>query len=143
MTVMERDLLIKLIIIAAHECHMHACLDKVNSGESSGFGKYTAFYIYLSLYRYFGFWYGTVYFSSLGHGLGFLRGWRSWSFSVYSGRPRHHLWMVKRTLNLLSFFLLGKRMTTIYFRTTPLPQFHAPHRWGEVMRNTMADTQHG
>src|SRR6059036_3960380 len=40
----------------------------------------------------------------LGHGLGFLRGWRSWSISVYSGRPRHRPWTVKRTLNLLSFF---------------------------------------
>src|SRR2546425_9300596 len=47
---------------------------------------------------------GTVYDSPLGHGLGFLRGWRSWSLSVYSGRPRHCPWMVKRTLNLLSFF---------------------------------------
>src|SRR2546425_9082774 len=42
---------------------------------------------------------------SLSHGLSFLRGWRSWPLSVYSGRPRHRLWTVKRTLNLLSFFL--------------------------------------
>src|SRR2546425_4283264 len=47
---------------------------------------------------------GTVYDSPLGHGLGFLRGWRSWSLSVYSGRPRHRPRTVKRTLNLLSFF---------------------------------------
>src|SRR2546425_8741918 len=47
---------------------------------------------------------GTVYDSPLGHGLGFLRGWRSWSLSVYSGRPRHRPWTVKRTLNLLSSF---------------------------------------
>src|SRR2546425_645232 len=46
---------------------------------------------------------GTVYDSPLGHGLGFLRGWRSWPLSVYSGRPRHRPWTVKRTLNLLPF----------------------------------------
>src|SRR3989442_7067441 len=44
--------------------------------------------------------------SSLGHGLGSLRGWRSWSLSVYSGRPRRCLWTVKRTLNLLLLLLL-------------------------------------
>src|SRR5437899_6161046 len=48
---------------------------------------------------------GTVYFSPLGHGLSFLRGWRSCSLSVYSGRPRRCLWTAQRTLNLLSFFL--------------------------------------
>ena len=46
-----------------------------------------------------------MYFSPLGYGLSFLRGWRSWSLFVYSGRPRRRLWTVKRTLNLLSFFL--------------------------------------
>ena len=38
---------------------------------------------------------------------------------------------------------LGKRTTTIYFRTTRLPQFRAPLRWGIIMGNTMADTHHG
>src|SRR5437867_4384850 len=50
------------------------------------------------LYRYFGYWFGTVFFSLLGHSLDFLHGWRSWSFSVYSGRPRRRLTTMKRTL---------------------------------------------
>ena len=46
-------------------------------------------------------WHRVGYFSPLAHGLDFLRGWRRWSFSVYSGRPRRRLRTVKWTFNLL------------------------------------------
>src|SRR5207245_2340273 len=35
---------------------------------------------------------------------------------------------------------LGKRMTTIYFRTTQLLQLRSPLRWGRVMGTTMWPT---
>src|SRR3989441_4738166 len=59
-----------------------------------------------------------MYVSLLGHCLGFLRGWRSWSISVYSGRPRRCLRMVKRTVNL--FY-------SILFSLCPQPSSSFPH----------------
>src|SRR2546425_4649515 len=56
---------------------------------------------------------GCVISPPLGHGLGFLRGWRSWSLSVYSGRPRRCLRMVKRTLNLFYSILFYTLIYTI------------------------------
>ena len=55
--------------------------------------------------------------------------WHNWSESVW--------------LLFFRMISLGKSMTTINFRSTPLPQFRSPLQWGGVMENTMADTHHG
>src|SRR2546425_941406 len=66
---------------------------------------------------------GTVYDSPLGHGLGFLRGWRSWPLCVYSGRPRHRPWTVKRTLNLLPFSFFSLFFLSSLFSLSSLSLF--------------------
>src|SRR2546425_5191138 len=84
---------------------------------------------------------GTVYDSPLGHGLGFLRGWRSWPLSVYSGRPRHRPWTVKRTLYLLSssfiFDHTHEITQTNWCHSYLLHSGDLPHKYGSQMKSNV------